>query len=52
MFFTEEINRIALSPNDDKRIQSINLIETYAYGMSKDLACKKDEINYNNITKK
>ena len=33
--FTEEINKIALSLNDDKRMQSIDLIETYAYGSSK-----------------
>ena len=25
-------------------------VETYAYGMSKDLVCKKEEIIYNNIT--
>ena len=30
--FTEEINKIALSSNDDKRIQSIDSIETYAHG--------------------
>ena len=35
--FTEEINKTALSSNDDKRMQSIDLIETYAYGTSKDL---------------
>ena len=35
--FTEEINKIALSSNDDKRIQSIDSIETYAHGMNKDL---------------
>ena len=35
--FTEEINKIALSSNDDKRMQSIDLIETYAYASSKDL---------------
>ena len=35
--FTEEINKIALSSNDDKRMQSIDLIETYAYGTNKDL---------------
>ena len=40
-----------MSANYDKRMQSIDSIETYAYGMSKDLACKKQEINYNNITK-
>ena len=47
--FTEEINKIALGPNDDKRIQSIDLIETYAYGTSKDLISEKKEIKYNNI---
>ena len=30
--FTEEINKIALISNDDKRMQSIDSIETYAYG--------------------
>ena len=29
--FTEEINKISLSSNDDKRMQSIYLIETFAY---------------------
>ena len=32
--FTEEINKTTLSSNDDKRIQSVDSIETYAYGMS------------------
>ena len=35
--FTEEINKIALSSNDDKRMQSIDSIETYAYRTRKDL---------------
>ena len=35
--FTEEINKIALSFSDDKRLQSIDLIETYAHRISKDL---------------
>ena len=34
--FTEQVNKIALSANDDKRIQSIDSIKTYAYGTSKD----------------
>ena len=46
--FTEEINKIALSSNDDKRMQSIDLIETYAYGMSKVLVSEKEEIKCNN----
>ena len=33
--FTEEINKIALSSNDDKIMQSNDSIETYAYGTSK-----------------
>ena len=43
--FIEEVNKIALSWNDDKRIQSIHSIETYAYGKSKNLVSKKEEIN-------
>ena len=49
--FTEEMNKIALSSNQDKRIQSIHSIETYIYGTSKDLVCKKLEIKCNNIIK-
>ena len=32
--FTEEINKIAVSSNDDNRMRSIDSKETYAYGMS------------------
>ena len=39
--FTEEINKIALSSNDDKRMQSIDSIETYAYETVKDLSQQK-----------
>ena len=49
--FTKEINKIALSSNDNKRIQSIDSIETYAYGRSKDLISEKEEIKCNNMTK-
>ena len=35
--FTEEVMKIAFVSNDDQRIQSINLIEIYAYGTSKDI---------------
>ena len=31
--FTEETNKIALSSDNDKRIQSIDSIETYAHGI-------------------
>ena len=42
--FTEEVNKTAQSPNDDKRIQLINSIETYAYRRKRDLVCKKVQI--------
>ena len=29
--------------NDDKRIESIDSIATYAYGTSQDLVCKKEK---------
>ena len=51
-FFTEEINKIALSSTDDERMQSIDWMETYAYGTSKDLVSDKEEIKYNNIIKR
>ena len=32
-------------------MKSIDSIETYVYGMNKDLVCKKEEIKCNNIIK-
>ena len=32
-------------------MQSIDSIETYAYGMSKDLVCKKEAMKCSNIIK-
>ena len=49
--FTEVINKIVLSSSDDKRMQSIGLIETYAYEMSKDLTGKKGKIKRENLIK-
>ena len=42
---------ICLSSNDDKTMQSIDSIETYALGMSKYIACKKEEIKCSNTIK-
>ena len=39
--FTEEVNKVALNANNGKRRQSIDSIETFAYGTSKDLVHKK-----------
>ena len=32
--YTEEVNKIALSSNDDKRLQTSDRITTYSYGIS------------------
>ena len=50
--FTEEINNTALRSNGDKRIQSTNSIEAYAYGMNKDPVSGKEKIKCNNIVKR
>ena len=49
--FTEEINKISLSSNDDKRMQSIDSKETYAYGTRKDLVSEREETKCHNIIK-
>ena len=51
-FLTEDINKIALSSNGDKRMQSIYSTETYVYETSKDLVIDKEEIKCNNIIKR
>ena len=47
----KEMNKTALSSNDDKRKQSIDSIETYTYGTSKDVVSDKGEIKCNEIIK-
>ena len=49
--FTGKTNKIALSSNNDKKMQSIDSIETYVCEMNKDVICKEEEIKYNNIIK-
>ena len=39
--FNEDINKITKSSSNDKIMKSIDLIESYAYGTSKYLVCKK-----------
>ena len=38
--YTEEVNKIALSSNDDKRLQTFDRITSYSYGTSVDKVCK------------
>ena len=48
---TEEINRIKLSSNDDKKMQSSVSIETNTYETRKDLVSEKEEIKWNHVIK-
>ena len=48
MFLLKKLIRLQ-SSNDDKRMQSNNSIETYAYGTSKNLVSEKEVIKCNNI---
>ena len=50
--FAKEMTRVALSSNNDKRMQWIDSIETEAYGTSKTLVSEKKEIKCNNIIKR
>ena len=47
--YTEEINKIALSSNDDKRLQTFDRITSYPYGASAGKVCKTGPLNKLNI---
>ena len=49
--FTFLPKKTVLTRNDDKRIQSVNSVETYQYGTSNYLVCKKEKVKCNNIIK-
>ena len=49
--FTEEINKIDLSSNNDKIIKSIDSIEASPHGMSKEIIWKKEKIKHITIIK-
>ena len=40
--YTEEINKIALSSNDDKRLQTFDIITSYPYGTNVGKVCKTE----------
>ena len=49
--FIKDINKVVISSDNDKRMQSIDLTETYLYGTSRDLINEKEEIKCNNVIK-
>ena len=47
--YSEEVNKIALSSNDDKRLQTLDKITTYPYGTSAGRVCKTELLSKVNI---
>ena len=47
--YTGEINKILLSSNDDKRLQSFDKIISYPYGSNVEKVCKTELLKYLNI---
>ena len=47
--YTEEVNKTALSSNDDKRLQTFDRIISYPYGTSVGKVCKAEMIRKVNI---
>ena len=45
------LKKFVSSANNDKRKQSIGSIETYTYGTSKNLICRKQEIKCTDVIK-
>ena len=40
--YTEEVNKIALSGNDDKRIQTFDKVTTYPYCTNAFMVCRNE----------
>ena len=43
--YTEEVNKIALSSNDDKRIQTFDKVTTYPYGTNAFKVCESETLS-------
>ena len=46
--YTEEVNQIALSSNDKKRLQTFDSLTSYPYGTTAGKVCKTELLNYLN----
>ena len=47
--YTEEVNKIALSSDDDKRLQTFNRVTTYPYGTNVFKVCKSEMLAVKNL---
>ena len=45
--YTEEVNKIVLSSNDDKRIQTFDKVTTFLYGSNTFMVCKNEMLSKN-----
>ena len=43
--YTEEVNKIALSSNDDKRLQTLDRVITYPYGKNVFKVCESEMLS-------
>ena len=43
--YTEEVNKIALSSNDDKRLQTFDRVTTYPYGTNAFKVCESEMLS-------
>ena len=43
--YTEEVNKIALSSNDDKRMQTFHKVSTYPYGTNVIKVCQSEMLS-------
>ena len=47
--YTEEVNKIALSSNDDKRVQTFDRVTIYPYGTNVFMVCKNEMLLKNKV---
>ena len=43
--YTEEVNKIALSSNDGKRLQTFDIVTTYPYGINAFKVCESEMLS-------
>ena len=43
--YTEEVNKIAISSNDDKRLQTFDKVTTYPYGTNAFKVCESEMLS-------
>ena len=47
--YPEEVNKIAISSNDDKRLQTFDRVTTYPYGTNAYKVCEHEMMKFKNI---